>query len=319
MKEQQKQKITRIPIGLYTKLYQAGGDKLVSVFCMLKSQRNGEIKYYAHKSKNNKFVGGYSLLRKQTTLSLSVLEKYIPLLIEEDVCYFDKNGDFILFGNRKLKSIYGYKLVPIITKEKLTQTAVYSMSVRAFSKEFEQLCMIDKKQHRSEIVLQGENPRSNKELQAAKHWKKFYDDRPHLDPVAFDKVVLSNNGWAKLQNGVKDSKSRGFYHKKKLQKAGLIEVKRRFDKVRKMSKQEYKSFKSNAEYWERNRFLYINGYLVEEKAAQFSTVDLTKPVVKQSFKEVYVPKEERVKPQKHLTFDFIEWLQVNKPIRVPLQ
>jgi hypothetical protein len=120
-------KVARISSKLYFDLYQKGGDKLIAVYVILKTSRNGEIKYYSHKSKNNKFVGGFSLLRSKTNLTLHSIKKYVPILIDMGLCFIDKNGDFVMIGNEKIKDLYNSrKLVPINIGVNLSETSLYS-------------------------------------------------------------------------------------------------------------------------------------------------------------------------------------------------
>ena len=148
-------KTARISSKLYSALFKEGGDKLIAVYSVLKTSRGGEVKYYAYTSKNRKFISGYSLLRAKTILTLHTIEKYVPTLIDMGLCFIDKNGDFVLVGNQKLKKQYNNKLLPIKIGVNLTDTAYNSLAVRVFSMEKTQKTQIEKKQTRSEIIAYG--------------------------------------------------------------------------------------------------------------------------------------------------------------------
>jgi len=126
-------KIVRIPSRLYHSLLLQGGDRLVAVFCILKSSKGNLPKYYAHTSKNGKSVSGKTLLRKHTGLSIKQLDDYIKNLEVLDVIEFESNGNVRVIGNNASKRLYGGKLVPIETSQSILKTAMHSLSVRIYS------------------------------------------------------------------------------------------------------------------------------------------------------------------------------------------
>ena len=299
-------KTVRIPSKLYAELFFLGGDKLISVYTILKASRNGEVKYYAHTSNNNKSVSGFALLRKQTNLTLHSIKKYVPMLIDLGLCFIDKNGDFVLLGNDKLKTKYNNKLVPITVGKNLTETAYKSLAVRMFSAEKNQKTQIEKKQTRSEIIAYG-----------SKKLSKYYDKKYGHNLEVNEKIVLSLQGFGDLKHGkdneIKDIKSSGAYYKRKLREKGIIKTKREFKKLKKATYSEYLQMKK---YFNIGRKItYKNGWIVEEQISSFSTtvfvekpattkLELTvSPVVENNItvnKEVY-------KKKSYLEFDMIDF------------
>lgn len=237
-----KMKVFRISSKLYFALFQKGGDKLISVYSILKTSREGKSHYLSYKSKNNKTVSGYALLRSQTNLSLNTIKKYVPILIDMGLCSIDSDGNVLLLGNRKTKEIYGNKLVPIQIGINLTKTAYNCMIVRLKSAEKQQLHQISVKNHRSELLRQGKNPKNLKQYQQAKKLiKKLGTSKIEVN----SNVVLSLQGYATLKDGTKDNKSKGSYWKKIMKNNCGLKTKRVFTKVAKMSKDEYSFLKSS--------------------------------------------------------------------------
>ena len=285
----------RIPSKLYRHLYTEGGDKLLAVFCILKAFKGQDIKYYAYKAKNNKTVGGYGLLRDKTNLSLHVINKYVPKLISMDLCYIDNNGDFIMVGNNKLKTIYNKKLVPIKIGAIFAETAINTISVRLHSESKQQQFQIRKKHNRSDLLKQLDNPKSLKEYKAAKRIVKKYSDS---DFTVNDKIVLSNQGFAVVKDGTVDNKSKGAYWKRKLRSKGVVKTTRIFSRIKRLSYSEYICLKSSR-VLDRN-ITFKSGWLVEETVSSFTPTDLIgNTVVLPTQKPIIV------KPLAYLQFDMI--------------
>ncbi len=263
-------KTARINSRLYFDLYTRGGDKLIAVYAILKTSRNNEIKYYAYTAKNNKFISGYSLLRAKTNLTLHSIQKYVPSLIDMGLCFIDKNGDFVLLGNDKLKLKYNSKLVPIKIGSTLTETVYNSLTVRLFSAEKSQKTQIEKKQTRSEIIAYG-----------SKKLSKYYDKKYGHNLEVNEKTVLSLQGFGDLKHGnnnnIKDIKSCGAYYKKKLREKGIIKTNREFKKLEKSTYSDYLQMKK---YFSIGRKItYKNGWIVEEQISSFSTVSCFSSVI----------------------------------------
>jgi len=296
------QKVFRLPSQLYFDLFstpELSGDKLIAVYSILKTSRQGEVKYYAYKAKNNKFVSGYSLLRAKTKMSINTLKKYVPALIEKGLCHFDLNGDFVLLGNKKVKELYTRKLVPIVIGESFLDTALKVMSVRIHSKEGYQKKEIAKKLTRSEQLKQVvDKSNTNAGKRALKRSVKD-------ESVIIEKTVLSLQGFSKLKDGTLDNKSKGYYWKKKLKVKGLVKTSRRFEEIEKMSFSEYQYLKSV--FGLQRAETYNNGFLCRETISSFSAVDLTKVKKQEIKKEIPVsPKKPSKKPIR-LDFDMIKF------------
>jgi hypothetical protein len=236
----------------------------------LKSSRDGEVKYYSYTSKNNKKLSGFNLLRNKTSLTLHAIEKYVPILIELGLCFIDKNGDFVLLGNDKLKDKYNTKLVPLKVGKNLTDTSYNVYLVRGFSMEKSQTKQINKKLTQREQIAQISNPKTLADYKAAKRLVKIHGEK---GVEVIEKTVLSLQGFGVLKhsenNEIRDIKSSGAYYKRKLIEKGLITTKREFKKIDKMS---YSEFLNRKEFGELNRKnIYKNGWLVEETISSFST------------------------------------------------
>jgi len=301
-------KTARISSKLYSALFKEGGDKLISVYGTLKTSRNGDVKYYAYTAKNNKFISGYSLLRAKTNLTLHSIQKYVPVLINMGLCFIDKNGDFVLVGNEKLKQKYNRKLVPVKIGTNLVNTAYNSLAVRTFSAEKNQKTQIEKKQTRSEIIAYG-----------SKKLSKYYDKKYGHNLEVNEKTVLSLQGFGDLKHGednlIGDIKSSGAYYKRKLREKGIIKTKREFKNLKKATYSEYLNMKKYFNIG--NRIIYKNGWIVEEQISSFSVVSESKITILTSepLKEVLIEentidkeiKKEEYKKKQYLQFDMIDF------------
>jgi len=300
-------KIARISSKLYFDLYTRGGDKLIAVYCILKTSRNNEIKYYSYTAKNNKFISGYSLLRSKTNLTLHSIQKYVPILIDMELCFIDKNGDFVLLGNDKIKQKYNGKLVPVKIGYNLTDTVYNSLTVRLFSKEKSQKTQIEKKQTRSEIIAYGSRKLS-----------KYYDKKYGHNLEINEKTVLSLQGFGDLKHGennnIRDIKSSGAYYKRKLREKGIVKTKREFKKLEKSTYSEYLQMKKF--FTIGRKITYKNGWIVEEQISSFSTVsynlsytNISEPIKPVLIEENTVALEikEEYKKKKYLQIDMIDF------------
>lgn len=298
-------KIVRISSRLYFDLFQRGGDKLIAVYCTIKSSREFD-KYYSYTSKNNKILCGYSLLRAKTTLTLHVIKSYVPILIDMGLCSIIDNGDFYILGGEKIKELYdSKKLVPILIGSNLNNTADNVMSVRLHAEHNEQQRQINKKQYRSELLKQASNPTNYKLFKKAQRLlKKLGEEKITI----VDTVVLSNQGYALLKNGSEDKKSMGGYWKSKLVKKGIITSERRFKKLQKMTYSEYLTYKS---FYSNNKAVFKNGFLCEEQIASLSPINLISSPIIQDTVKVSVEVNKQVKGLSHLSFDMVAWWKNN--------
>lgn len=267
--------IARIPSRLYYALFKEGSDNLLSVYCTLKKFKGEKVKFKAYKSKNNKFVSGYSLLRSGTNISLATLRKYVPVLINMGLISFEKNGDVSLLGNNKIKRKYGNKIVPVAVCIKLTDTRYSCMSVRIHSKQEQQSRMIEKKANLRELLLLGNrNVRNLKQLKALNRAKRKYGN--DISKLNFtDQTVLSIQGFNFLKNHTENNKSLGNYYKRKLKQKGLVDTTRRFKLFSNnttLNYSDYKFLKSIGEI--ENKYLFKNNRLVEEIISSFTNINI---------------------------------------------
>lgn len=266
--------IYRIPSKVYNALFQKGieknidGDKLIAVYSILKTTTQGNGRFYSYKSKNNKIVSNYALLRKHTNISLVTLKKYIPILIELKLCFFNTSGDFILIGNEKTKQKFNSKkLVPIAIGKNIITTAYNVYFVRVHSSEQKQNKAIEKKRNQSELLKRADNPRSLKELKAVRKIQKNRKEKGFF----IEKCVLNINSYCFLKCN-EEKKSKGSYWKQKLINKKLIQTKRRFELIKKMEYKEFKQLKANCNL---NRsIVYYNGFLAKELVSEFSTMSV---------------------------------------------
>lgn len=255
-------KTVRIPSKLYHDLYTRGGDKLVAIYCIIKSSRNGEDKYAIYKSKNNKVVAGYNLIKAKTVLSLSSIQKFVPILIEMGVCSIDFNGNFIVLGGEKLKQKYNCKkLVPISIGKNLKETMENSFIVRLHSNFTQQEKKINKKKYLSELKCKAKY--SHK---AYTELKRRLKNMGELSPLT-DNIILSNKGFSRVQSG-EEKKSNGAYLKSKLVKRGLISTERRFKRICQLSYSNYKEYKNNDVF--PINYIYNNGWVLEELVSKIN-------------------------------------------------
>lgn len=267
-------KIYRIPSKLYHCLFQYGidngfdGDKLISVYSILKANSEDNGKYYAFTSKNNKKVSGYSILRAKTNLTLHSLKKYVPILIELELCFFDSNNDFVLIGNDKIKKrLKSNKIVPILIGKNIIHTAYNVYYVRLHSNERKQKKAIEKKHNQRELLKLKDNPRTLKELKAIKRLQRKGDKGGFF----IDKCVLSIKGFSYLKF-TEENKQKGNYWKKKLIDKKLVSTKRRFEVIKKMSYKEFLNAKSNCDF--KRNLKYINGCMVLELVSELKVLSV---------------------------------------------
>lgn len=267
--------ITRIPSRLYYALFKEGGDNLLSVYCSIKAFKGGQIKFKSYKSKNNKFVGGYSLLRKKTNVSLSTLKKYVPVLENMGLLKFEENGDVSLLGNNKLKSVYGEKIVPVPVCTKLVDTRYACMTVRLHSAQKQQFQMIDKKANLRELLLQGlDGVKNLRQLKAYKKAvKKYGEDASKLNYT--DQTVLSVQGYAFLKHHKKDNKSLGNYYKKKLKEKGIVSTTRRFKEMSGYEPMSYSEFLFLRQVGAtESKMVYRRNKVMEELTSSFTPINI---------------------------------------------
>lgn len=265
-------KIVRIPSKLYSSLFNEGGDALLSVYSTLKADKAGEIKFKSFKSKNNKFVGGYSLLRHKTNISLATLKKYVPVLVNMGLIRFESKGDVSMLGNNKLKKSFGTKMIPVAVSEKLIETRYNCVSVRLHSAMKNQERRIERKKNLSELLSSDESQvKTLKKLKQIKRAKRKYS----LEDLAItDQTVLSLQGFALLKCGEKDNKTKGAYWKRKLKQKGILATSRQFKLVEGMGMpySQYSYLRAQGAFPKNTIYKY--GGASEELISSFTSINI---------------------------------------------
>lgn len=248
-------------------------DKLVAVFCILKSFRAKDSRY---KPKGK--LKHYGLLKAQTNLSLNSLKKYVPYLIELGVVNFSKDGGVHILGKRKINRLYTIhktkreKSSIVLEGNNLKEFTLSSYFFKVKSKERRIKKAIDRTN-----IWQQRYKRYNKgyilsttELKCVKRLIRQGITLENLQD-SHKKVVLSNEGFYYLRNEISDKKSCGAYWKNKLIKAKKIEVKQNFKKLQKATKNAYFMCREVSHFQVRNKLRYINGYICEQLPSTFTT------------------------------------------------
>lgn len=262
-------KIIRIPSRLYYDLLTTNdvdGDKLISVYCMLKKAKNGKAKFYAHNSKNHIHISGYGLLRKETTISLANLKKYIPFLVKKGLVTFEANGDVSMMGNKACNENWKptngkTKMIPIETTDSVFKTAYRVAAIRVHSSVKKQELEIERKQQISVLLSKANNPKNNNERRKIKAYLDLYGSGVEV----CQDVVLSNKAFSELRNkanGKKATKFSGSYWKAKLKSTGLVDTERRYKVGAKMSHFVFLNLKRDGEIT--NRCIYKDGRIQKE-------------------------------------------------------
>ena len=266
---------------LYSELLALGGDSAVACYVLLKNRREQNGKIF---KEGNRSI--YHTLKENTNLSITTLKRYIKVFIDLEVCFFDSAGNFSFSGGNKINKKYKKKKQVRVEVGTFQQTKLFSFRVRIFTMERLQKNAIDRKCKQKNIIARMSKGyfTSNQE----RNFLKTCNSKGKTVEGYNAKTVLSNQGYSKLKHGTERSKSSGFYWKKKLVKAKLVQVTRRFQFLRKGTK---------LDYLENRKFdrtiVYKNGRIFKELIPSFST----------SIKEVEV----KYKKQSHLQFDMIDW------------
>lgn len=276
---------------LYSSLFEIGNDELISVFSLLKFNKNSTIKYYN--------VKNYAELSKRTTLSITTLKKYVPILINLGLCKFESNGDFSVLGNNKINKLYKkgrLKLVPIEIGT-YKQTKLFSFRVRILRMEQNQKNTIDTKSNRNNIIAKGNKRQflSKLEFKQLKNLKKKDISITDIN----DKVILSIQGYYKLKSGKQNKGNNGQFWKAKLIEAGIIKARRVQELIKKCNKEEFKALRG----YDKSLFYYKGG-VYRELISEFTTTEFNNTAPKVINREVLS------KPLQHLDFDFCHWLSI---------
>lgn len=274
---------------LYSHLFDVGGDELISVYSILRFYKDGKIKYY-----NEGKLTGYKLLHAKTKLSLTTLKRYIPKLIELNLCRFDSHNQLVITGTNKVDKLYKNrkeKRVPIEIGT-YKQTKLFSFRVRILKMEQQQKNRIDRRYELNNIIEKRNNKRFLSKSEHLKYkamkdmdWNYYYSG--NLEP----NTVLSNQGYSKLKG-----KNSGAYWKKQLVSEGIIKTKRNIKLIRKCTKEEYNKIKLTD-----RSFSHYKGKLYKEFPSRFTTTEFYT-------KETPIEPEQKMKPLAHLAFDFCAFL-----------
>lgn len=272
---------------LYSELLALGGDSAVACFVLIKNRRGKNGKIFKEGKRSI-----YHTLKEKTNLSITTLKRYIKVMIELGVCFFDSVGNFCFLGGNKINKKYNKKKQVRVEVGTFQQTKLFSFRVRIYTMERLQKNAIDRKYKQKNIIA-----RMSKGYFTSKQERNFLKSCDNKGKTVEDynaKTILSNQGYSKLKHGTERSKSSGYFWKKKLVNAKLIQVERRFKFLRKGTK---------LDYLENRKFdrtiVYKNGRIFKELIPSFSTT------IKQS--------EVKYKKQSHLQFDMIDfWINGGK-------
>jgi hypothetical protein len=256
-------KTQRIDSKLYQSLMTLGGESLVAVYVTLKTKRNRPEKYQAYRTgKNNKLRTHYTLLSKESGISLTTLKKYCPILEDEGLITFESNGDVTMLGNSKVKryySAYSSKLIPILVSNKFSETKVYVKFVLFHSAMVRQVKGHARKTEQREILSKCQTGDSFFDQRERSIIKKLMKGNPELDPnrVQLLNCLTASNLLFYVDYNSATGKERksetqfGFRLKKQFNELGLIRSKRRFEAI----SPNHVSF---------DTFLAMKGRMVEE-------------------------------------------------------
>ena len=203
---------------LYSHLYNQAssfnldGDRLIAVYCTLKSARKGKESIKATKK-----LKGIGLVSKVTGISRMTVSKYLTVLSSLDLVSFSRNGSLLFAGNKKLETKYKtksrnyrVKYLRVVIGKNIAETALNSYSIRLHG------------------YIDSINRRIDKSETSTKLTCKTYD-----------KVTLSVKGFGLLKSAQKNKLSKGNYWKQKLIKAKYIYASRQYQFIDNCSKEEF--------------------------------------------------------------------------------
>jgi hypothetical protein len=230
------EKFARLNSKLYADLLQVGGDSLVAAYSHLKVGKSGAIKFYKESNKS-----ALKTVSIASNISVSTLKKYIAVLQEIGLVYFDGAGNFVLLGGNKINRKYKKKrTVRVLIGKSLIETKLNSFALRIRKMHQSQCNIIDRKDELKKIMWKNKKniPLTPVEFKLHKRW----GDTDLSNYKA--NTVLSNQGYSKLKSNQTDvTVSKGFYWKRKLVKAKIIKTRRKFKFLTKCTYQEYRKLK----------------------------------------------------------------------------
>lgn len=256
---------------LFYHLLQLGGQSLVGTYAMLLKGRDNYHCYTPIKNSNGKLTKGKRLISKQSGVSLTALEKNLPILINLGLCHHMKGGGFHLAGQQKIKHKYNsYKNIPIRIGKNLRETKGNVNAIMIIANGYKQTKQIDKKITLTKALRQEAKglPLSHKQTKLILNAHKSKNvNLDNLNKV--ENIVLSNANISNLITGCergenKNSISHGGYWRKVLEERGFIHSRRRYKSVwnEQMSYNEFLSRKK----WFTEQFgfvTYKNGRIVK--------------------------------------------------------
>ena len=205
---------------------------------MLLKGRDGYHRYSPIKNSNNKVTKGKRLLKLQSNISLTSLEKHLPTLLDLDLCHFDKDGGFFMVGSKKINQQFkSYKKIPITVGKNLRETKGNVNAVLIIANLYRQTSQIDKKITLNKAYKQEKKGLPLNSRQAYLLKKARQNKNINLDSLnKVENLVLSNKGISNLITGLlrdsnKNSVSHGGYWRKVLEKRGFILSRRRYKTI----------------------------------------------------------------------------------------
>lgn len=250
---------------LYTQAssFHLDGDRLIAVYCTLRSVRNGKESIKASKK-----LKGIGLVSRVTGISRNTLAKYISVLSSLSLVSFSRNGSLLFAGNKKLEEKYKnkskkerVKYLKVIIGKTIAETALNSYNIRLYGYIDSINRRIDKNETSTEL-------KKHKNL---------------------DKVTLSILGFGLLKSAQRNKSSKGSYWKQKLIKANYIYSSRQYEYIENCIYEEYKDIKfSNNDRtlrWENNKMYKELPSLISKTSLPAGKEILTQPTTKSDYKK----------------------------------
>jgi hypothetical protein len=252
---------------LFGELYNGSESGLLACYIMLLYNRNGYHCYLPIKNSNGKLTIGNRLISKQSGVSLTALDKYMPELIRLGLCDYMLCGGIIMTGSKKIDKKYkSSKKVPVRIGHNLRETKGNVFMVPLTANLYRQMGQIDKK-----ITLNKALRRVEKGLPVSaelhKLIKSFLKKDCELKKV--ENIVLSNKGinnviTGSTTDGGHNAVAKGGYWRKVAQERGFIYSRRRYKQLwhKQISYSEFLNMKSY--FQEKYGFVtYKNGRVVK--------------------------------------------------------
>ncbi len=218
----------------YSLLFEEGGDDLIAFYMLLSKVRN-DLKlghFYSYRTKKNRKVSGVGAIRSKAKVSKAVIDRLLPKLVGLELASVTPEGHVILHGCDKInKKLYGGKDIKYVPFKSTTykENKLYSYFIRIASLEDAQKKAYSRKRdiEKNKNLVESEKVSFSNYKKCMKDFKRFQND-PDIISGMMEKVVLSNQGYAKYKDETADNKSKGAYWKRKLVSSTLISSKRRW-------------------------------------------------------------------------------------------